>query len=246
MSYSRFQQFVSYLLIVSILFLQTFEIPFLNRAQAEDTSNSRIISFIVDEATYDELSSEIKTYAKDIQGYMDNVRVAIFPVPRDINPYEIASINERLYYQGDGKGLSQLAGTILFGPVPLPVVHKNDKTFLSLYPYTDFDEKAFVYNQTKNYYEYTDKSLTNERPEVWHSVIAPNSGDETKDILDLQAFLEKTHDFYTSKGVFSESLKDPYVFYYDGLKEQQSTRLVPYKMYQEWIKNIEDITYKRT
>jgi hypothetical protein len=56
----------------------------------------------------------------------------------------------------------------------------------------------------------------------------------------------KTHDFYTSKGVFSESLDNPYVFYYDGLREQQSTRFVPWKMYEEWINNIEDITYKRT
>lgn len=46
--------------------------------------------------------------------------------------------------------------------------------------------------------------------------------------------------------MFSESLSDPYVFYYDGLREQQSARYVPFKMYEEWIKNIEDLTYKRT
>jgi len=103
MPYSRIQQFISYLLIVSILFLQTFEIPFLNKAQAEESSNSRIISFIVDETTYDQHTSEINTYAKDIQWYMDNVRVSVFPVPRTINPYEVASINERLYYEGDKK-----------------------------------------------------------------------------------------------------------------------------------------------
>lgn len=99
MPYSRIQQFISYTLIVSILFLQTFEIPFLQRAQAEESSNARIVSFIVDEDTYDDFSSEINTYAKDIQGYMDNVRVAVFPVPKTINPYEVASINERLYLQ---------------------------------------------------------------------------------------------------------------------------------------------------
>ena len=175
MPYSRIQQFISYTLIVSILFLQTFEIPFFQKTQAEEPSNARVVSFIVDENTYDEFSSEISTYAKDIEGYMDNVRVAIFPVPHTINPYEIASINEKLYFQGDKDGLSQLLGTIIIGPVPLPVVHKNDKTFISLYPYTDFEEKAFVYNQEKNYYEYTDKALTVERPEIWHSVISPNT-----------------------------------------------------------------------
>jgi len=177
---------------------------------------------------------------------MDNVRVAIFPVPRNINPYEIASINEKLYFEGDKDGLSQLLGTIIIGPVPLPVVHKDEKTFISLYPYTDFEEKAFVYNQEKNYYEFTDKGLTIERPEIWHSVIAPNSGDASRDSDEMSAFFAKTHDFYTSKGVFSESEKDPYVFYYDGLREQQSTRFIPYKMYQEWLKNLEDLTYKRT
>jgi len=67
MPYSRLQQFISYVLIVSILFLQTFEIPFFQKTQAAEASNSRVVSFIVDESTYEEFSSEIGTYAKDIE-----------------------------------------------------------------------------------------------------------------------------------------------------------------------------------
>ena len=71
----------------------------MQQTEAAESSNARIISFIVDKETYSNFSSEINTYAKDIEGYMDNVRVSIFPVPRTINPYEIASINEKLYFQ---------------------------------------------------------------------------------------------------------------------------------------------------
>ena len=245
MSYSRFQKIVSYLLIVSILFLQTFEFPIVSQTKAASETNHQVISFLVDESAYSELSSKIKRYAEDVQGYLDNTRVAIFPLPHDINPHDVASINEKLYYQGDGDGLSQLVGTILIGAVPLPVVHKGEKSFLSLYPYTDFEDKAFVYDATKNGYYFTDKTLTTERPEVWHSIISPNTGDSDKDLQKLSDFLDKTHDFYVQKGVFSSSEQEPAIFYFDGFREQASTQYVSWKMYEEWVKNAEDLAYKR-
>ena len=46
---------------------------------------------------------------------------------------------------------------------------------MSMYPYIDFDTKSFVYDQIQKRYDYTSKMITEEKPEIWHSVIRPNT-----------------------------------------------------------------------
>jgi hypothetical protein len=114
MNYSRIQKWLSSFLIFSILFLQTFEVPLLSTTRAEAKVNADIVSFIVDEDIYGGgVKSKILQYAKDIQAYLPNTRVVIFPVQKTANPFLIASINEKLFYEGDGEGFSRLVGTIL-------------------------------------------------------------------------------------------------------------------------------------
>jgi len=109
MHYTRFQRFLSSALIFSILFLQTVEIPLLDVTRAEAKVSTDIISLIVDEGIYSgAIKSKILRYAEDIQAYLPNSRAVIFPVPNTINPLNIASINEKLYYEGDGTGVSRL------------------------------------------------------------------------------------------------------------------------------------------
>lgn len=55
---------------------------------------------------------------------MTNTRVVIVEVDDNIAPHNIAALNEKLYYEGDGNGISRLVGTILIGKLPIPVVHK--------------------------------------------------------------------------------------------------------------------------
>ena len=138
-------------------------------------------------------------------------------------------------------------GTILIGSVPLPVVHKDGKAFMSVYPYVDFDNKSFVYDQTKKNYEYTTKMLTNEKPEIWHSVIAPNTGDESKNKDELVTFFNKTHDFYNKQGLFSSenTPTEPRVFYMDTFHDQETSSPEMWKSYNLYLDNIEDITYRR-
>ncbi|HBA45255.1 TPA: hypothetical protein DEG21_00290 [Patescibacteria group bacterium] len=83
--------------------------------------------------------------------------------------------------------------------MPIPVIHKDSKTFLSVYPYIDFNEKNFVYDTTKGYYEATQSNITDPNPEIWHSIISPNTGNESDDISKLKDFFDKDHDFYLSQ-----------------------------------------------
>lgn len=248
MNYSRTQKWLSSFLIFSILFLQTFEVPMLSSTKAEAKVNADVVSFIVDDALYSgAVKSKVLQYANDVQAYLPNTRVVIFPVPKISNPFTIASINEKLFYEGDGAGLSRLVGTVLIGEVPLPVVHKEGKTFMSVYPYVDFDAKSFVYDQAKKSYEYTTKILTDEKPEIWHSVIRPNTGDGTKNINELVTFFNKTHDFYNKQGLFSaeNTPMEPRVFYMDAFHDQEASSPDIWKSYNLYLENIEDITYHR-
>lgn len=98
----------------------------LDSTRAEAKVNTDLVSLVVDEDIYSGIvKAKILQYANDIQAYLSNTRVVIFPVSKTANPFMIASANEKLFYEGDGTGLSRLVGTILIGEVPLPIVHKE-------------------------------------------------------------------------------------------------------------------------
>ena len=45
-------------------------------------------------------------------------------------------------------------GVVLIGDVPIPVVHEDDGTTgPSIYPYTDFYRKRYIYNHESNQFE---------------------------------------------------------------------------------------------
>jgi hypothetical protein len=117
-------------------------------ASGSDAPN--LVSVIVSKSTNKgEVKDKVKRYAEDIQAALTNTRVIIVEVADNIAPHSIAALNEKLYYEGDGNGISRLVGTVLIGKLPLPVVHNGNKSFLSIYPYTDFDEKIFIFDTTK-------------------------------------------------------------------------------------------------
>jgi hypothetical protein len=58
-----------------------------------------LVSIIVDEDTYSKINSELKRYALDIQGVLENTKVVILPTPKNTDAFNIASLNESLYYE---------------------------------------------------------------------------------------------------------------------------------------------------
>jgi hypothetical protein len=247
-SYSRFTRSVSWLLIFAILAMQTVSVPVISRTQASSLDHADLVSIIVDTDTYSgETADLIDRYAEDIQSTENNTRVAIFTVPPSIHPDRVAALNEKLYYEGDGSGLSNLVGTILVGKVPLPVVHADGQAFLSIYPYVDFREKNFLYNETSGKFEKTENDPLDPSPEIWHSVVMPDTGNEVSDRADLKAFFDKTHAFHTSSDQFQPANTEnpPYVFYFDGYHDQLATNLVSWKSYQRYMDHQEDFAYSR-
>lgn len=101
MVYSRFQQSLSSLIIVAIFLSQTIRFIGVDSiARADAIEENQIVSLIVEESAYDTLQDEIDEYAQDIQSRMSKTRAVVFTVASDLNPYQVASLNERLYYEG--------------------------------------------------------------------------------------------------------------------------------------------------
>lgn len=54
------------------------------------------------------------------------------------------------------------------------MVFSQGKYFPSIFPYVDFENKAFIYNETSGNFEKSVSSNGNtEKVEIWHGVINP-------------------------------------------------------------------------
>lgn len=118
----------------------------------------------------------------------------------------------------------------------------------SLYPYVDFDDKRFIYDELSGKYMATTDSPESSDVEIWHGVINPSLGDtwqNSRDIPKVEAFLDKTHEFYTKSGKFTPSTLPPRVFYYDGYNESASVDMSSLYKYVLFTQNIENLVYKR-
>lgn len=244
-----YKKYIAGFLVSVILISQTIHVDFFDSALAGPENYRDIVSIIVDEDTYRSQRSKILRYADDIAGYLGGVRTSIFVVDKNTPVPAIATKNEKLYYEGDGeKGASILVGTILIGNIPIPMVEKDGANFPSLYPYVDFDDKVFIYNNKSEQYSFNEEDNGVESAEIWHGVINPAAGRNwsgANDIQKIGQFLDKTHDFYTKSGKFALSTIPPKVFYYDGLSEGKSINPRALFQYSLYIKNIENMAYSR-
>lgn len=198
------QKIIAWFLIGLLSFEVVFRVPFsisdVSALEAEDHED--IVSVLVEEDLFRKMSSDIDAYARRIQARLPHTRTVILTFPRDAHPYVIASANERLYFSGlpeHGNKTQKLVGTILIGHLPIPVVHKNTIDFLSLFPYTDFDEPHFFWNWDTSRYEFLSQTKENPRPDIWHSVISPNTGNIDTDVTKIRDFFARVYEYDDKK-----------------------------------------------
>ncbi len=199
-----FQKIIAWFLIGLLSFEVIFRIPFIisDVSALESNDHEDIVSLLVEEEIFRKMSSDIDVYARRIQEKLPHTRTVILTFAKDANPYLIATANEKLYFSGlpdHGKKTQKLVGTILIGHVPLPVVHKDKTDFLSLFPYTDFDEPHFFWNWNSSRYEYLNQSKKDPRADIWHSVIDPNTGDIDSDVGKIRDFFTRVYEYDEKK-----------------------------------------------
>lgn len=246
-----FKKTIAMLLVFVLIFSQTFQFHFFGTAQAHSDQYRDIISIIVDNETHRALRSEIARYAEDIQRNLGSTRTVISVIDGKTTPANIAAQNEKLYYEGeDSDGVkTRLVGTVLIGNVPIPMVNAEGKYFPSIFPYVDFENKNFLYNEKSGRYEKVSALHSGDQSvEIWHGVINPSVGRDWnagEDITKIKNFLDKTHDFYTQSGKFVAQTEAPRVFYFDGFSETKSIELRRVFQYGLWIANAENLAYAR-
>lgn len=255
--YRRWQKSVSAALVGVLLFSATFEIP-LSIPRAEASALKRhvdLVSILVEKELYRKLdgvlSNPVADYAKALQRSLRDTRSVIVPVSASEEPRLIAALNEKLYRNGeettriDGT-VEQLAGTVLIGRVPLPVVRAGGKPALSVAPYADFDDKKFRWDESAGTFSDAWES-SGFKPEIWHGVIDPNTGDAAKDAQKVREFLEKAVRAHAGTDEFADDgTQKPYVLWFDAPREAASVNPADWRSYSSlYLPNQETIAYRR-
>ncbi len=190
----------------------------------------------------DTLEERILRYAADIreENPLMDVKILYFDKEKE-GVVEIASALENLYRNGVGGRNNRLAGAVFIGNVPLPVVNKNGNKYVSMFPYTDFLDKAYVYNETKKEFE-LDDSVSFPKQEIWHGVIrAPQDGLAGRQ--KLAEFFDKNHLYYSGDPEFSQFSKK--LFFADLVAEKEKINPSVYQYYLKYLDAWEDMTYMR-
>lgn len=132
---------------------------------------TKIVAVIVDKDLYPSIQSNIERYTTSyIQARQADTKAIVLPInTKNIWAPDITKILENIYFDGIQDVPSRLAGIVLIGNIPLPVVQDNGFIYPSIYPYVDFEQQQFVYDTNKWFFVPNDNP--NGQAEVWHGII---------------------------------------------------------------------------
>jgi len=136
------------------------------------------------------IPARIERYVDDIRKIAGVDEVQLVTVNPETDPAEIAASLKYQYFQ------ENLKGVVLVGDVPLPVVNKAGNRFVSVYPYTDFEDSAYILNP-ENYYFERNPLVQNFEPEIWHGLIRFEEKEMYADYFD------KNHLFYKGEADYA-------------------------------------------
>jgi uncharacterized repeat protein (TIGR01451 family) len=196
------------------------------------------------------LAERVRRYALDVQKSQPFTRSMIIRVKKDAATEEIAGALEKLYLEGDGTAgeTNRLTGIVLIGDVPLPVVNKGGNRFPSIYPYTDFEEKAFIYDaESKDFVPNADAAVT--KAEIWHGLITPPvKGSEGNELLAY--YFDKNYLFHCKTASCAADSSQFRQFtrkllFMDLIREFEQMDKQGFGNYLRYVENWENLTYKR-
>lgn len=189
------------------------------------------------------LAEKIQTYAQDVQATLPWTKAMIVTVSPEDSTVDLQRYLEKLYFEGDetDSDPTQLAGVVTVGAVPLPVVNKNGYRFVSLLPYTDFEEPSYIVDETTQ--DFVPNTVAqNLQAEVWHGVIAPPlDGQEGIDLLAM--YFDKNHAFHTGDEDYTTF--DEKAFVADLVTESHTLNSVAFGAYERFTDLWENLAYYR-
>lgn len=188
------------------------------------------------------LGERVVRYVEDLRdsNTLTDVKLIYFDKKKETTA-DLARVLENLYVNGDGTHNNRLTGVVLVGDVPLPVVDKNGNRFASLFPYTDFENKAYIYDEGVDGFVFNpDNSFA--KPEIWHGVIrAPEKSPKGSE--QLAEYFDKNHLYYEEVPEYAKFEKK--LFYSDLVHEEEAINGDVFKYYVDYLKSWEDLAYNR-
>lgn len=155
-----------------------------NKVYAANTTENQIdykniVAIIVNDKIYGGIRNELEWYVEDYIQWNDrnnrynsisNSQALVFPVDVDnFSPKNITQLLENIYFGWIESQPSKLMGVILIWEIPLPVVNQNGYIYPTIYPYVDFEEQKFIWDEDSQYFVYNNNP--NGQAEVWHWMI---------------------------------------------------------------------------
>jgi uncharacterized repeat protein (TIGR01451 family) len=200
---------------------------------------------LADTGTLDE---RIMRFAEDLQ--KDSPRTVVKTINYDPDEHtllDVITALENLYKNGDNSVESRLRGLVLIGEVPLPVVSKSGNRFISMFPLTDFDDKAYVFNPTTESFE-ENPDVSFPKAEIWHGILrAPQLDDEDavseEELNKLAEYFDKNHLYHAGVEDFAEFQRK--MFFGDFVQEDKKLNEDIYKLYLNFLKHMDDLAYMR-
>jgi len=211
-----------------------------NDANGYDGLNNEYGSYLGD----DTLAERIDRYGYDVQAELAMTKSLIIQVNSGKTPEEISAVLEKLYFDGDdieGEE-NHLVGIVVVGDVALPVVTKDGNKFLSMLPYTDFEDKVYIFNEQTGNFE-RNASAVELEPEIWHGVIVPPSDDSNEAGNQLAEYFDKNHLYHLGVTEYSEF--DQKLFYGDMVAEEKAISKESFAAYDRFTDNWETVAYNR-
>ncbi|MFH1012277.1 MAG: VCBS repeat-containing protein, partial [Candidatus Peregrinibacteria bacterium] len=226
---------------------------------SEDHDKLGLIAILADNALLSgSLKNRIFTFAQNVQDRMPHSLAFVIGIDSNESPFRIASTLEKLYLEGydtdllDRSGFNdnetreddnRLIGAIFIGDIPMPVVTEADgSTQPSLYPYTDFYQKRYIYNHETERYEPNNKAKS-PQPDIWHGVIAPPGGNTTQGRQELEEFFDKNAQYSMGNPEYSQFTERLLYSNYPAVERKLNKN--DYFNYRHLITYLEEMAFQR-
>ncbi len=214
---------------------------------SDNTTYSGLTASYSTQLKTNNLADRINRYAIDVQSSQEFTKSLIIKVNKNDKVENLTAALEKLWQEGDGtpNEITKLAGVVVIGDVPLPVVNKKGNHFVSMFPYTDFEDKAYIYNAATGEYE-PNPDLKFPKQEVWSGVIkAPvdetNAGSDGRQLL--ATYFDKNHLYHLGVPDFADFNKKMLVA--DLFNEFKGMNTAAYSSYLRYVAHWEDFIYNR-
>lgn len=132
---------------------------------------TNLIAVFVDKDIYQNSKNDIERYATDyIQKRVSNSKALVLPINiQNFKAIDLVRMLENMYFDWIKWETSNLLWTILIWDIPLPVVQKKWFIYPTIFPYVDFEDQQFIYDNNQQFFVYNNNPRG--QAEIWHGII---------------------------------------------------------------------------